>query len=161
MKPLFILPLLLCGFFISCATNNPLSRIEKHPARFEHLSENQKALAQEGRIEEGMHKDGVFIALGNPDSVTSTLENGSTYEDWKYYGLAPVYRQRFGISIGTGFGLHGRRGLRSRYYSPYGGFLGRRSGFLYSPSIDYVPRLNAVIRFEGDHVSGYKLNQSN
>jgi len=160
MKLIFILPLVLCGFLVSCATNNPLSRIEKHPARFEHLSESHKALAQEGRIEEGMHKDGVFIAMGDPDRIVSTLENGSKFEDWKYLDLSPVYHQRFGVSIGSRFGS--KFGHRGRFFNSHNsGFFGRRGGFIYSPSVSYVSRLNAVIRFENDHVKGYKLNQSN
>ena len=148
MKAL-LLPSLLCVFIVSCAST-PTSRIEKYPAKFANLSESQKELVQEGRIEEGMHKDGVLIAMGNPDRVTETLENGEEKEEWNYFSLQPVYTQRFGVSIGLG----------SRYYDRYNRGYYRRNSFWGGSSIDYVPRLSAVVQFEDDHVEGYKIRNS-
>lgn len=146
MKSL-ILPSLLCAFIVSCATT-PSSRIEKHPQKYANLPQKDKELVQQGRIDEGMHKDGVYLAMGKPDRITRTLENGNQGEEWNYYSLQPVYTQRFGVSIGIGnnYGYYG-----NRY---------RRSGWWYSPSIDYVPRLSAIVQFDGDQVDGYKIRTS-
>jgi len=50
------------------------------------------------------------------------------------------------IGIGSGYGHYG-----NRY---------RRSGWWYGPSVNYVPRLSAVVQFEGDQVDGYKIRTS-
>ena len=163
---LFLLPLIACGFLVSCATN-PVSRIKKNPEKFASLSESEKSLVQEGKIEEGMHKDGVFLALGEPDRIVSTLEDGDEYEDWSYFGLKPIYRQSFGVSIGSSYGHRFSRGFGggfrgSGFHGSSFGFFGRRrGGFLLGSSVGYVPTLSALIRFEDDQVKGYKLRESN
>jgi len=139
----FLLPSILCAFVVSCASN-PTSRIQKNPDKFASLSPSDQQLVQRGEIDEGMSKDAVFLAYGKPDVVKQTLNNGLKLEEWGYYSLEPVYRHRLsiGIGIGNGYGYYGRR---------------NRSNVWYGPSIDYVPRVSAVIQFQDDYVHGYRI----
>lgn len=165
MKAL-LLPSVLALFVVSCASHNPASRAEKYPERFANLNTSEQEEVQQGRISEGMSKDGVFIALGNPDNIINQLENGTETEEWSYYTLTPTIRQNFGFGIGYG-GYGGHGGFRGR--RGYGGFGGyghsgrfgsRYSSFLYSPQINYSPSLSAVVEFDGDYVSSYKVRKS-
>jgi len=118
----------------SCTPSTPQARIAKNPALFESLSNSDKENAQQGKIERGMHKDAVNIALGKPAGVSQGNRNGKTYEKWGYTSISPVYRNN----------LHpyGYYGYGRRHCSRYG------YGFGYSPQVYYVQRTAATIEFD-------------
>lgn len=65
------------------------------------LSPEQQMMVQQGRICEGMTKDAVYLAWGNPNSQPVTgQQDGKTYEKWLYYTYQPVMVDSVGIGIG-------------------------------------------------------------
>jgi len=136
-----------------------LTRIEKNPERFASLSPDQQELAEQGKIEKGMHKDGVYIAMGKPDKVTQGANSRGDYEQWNYYRLQPIITHRIGGYWGSGYG--GRFG--GRHSSGYGGRFGGRyssgyGGWGYSPTVTYIPRKSASVQFSGDYVDEYQYS---
>lgn len=67
------------------------SRIKERPEAFAQLPEKQKALVQQGEIAEGMNKDAVYIAWGQPDNVGRGRERGKAIEEWIYEGVRTEY----------------------------------------------------------------------
>lgn len=139
----YLLAGVLCLLWVSCSSS-PQTRIDKNPQLYSSLSPDQQAKVERGQIEQGLSKDGVFLAMGKPDKVTQGASKKGEYEQWNYYRMQPVMRHGFG----------GYWGLGSR---GYGSRCGRYSGWGYSPSITYIPRKSAIVRFEGDQVDEYQL----
>lgn len=72
---------------------------------FQQLTPEQQLMVQQGRICEGMTKDAVFLAWGNPNTPPVTgQQDGKTYEKWVYNVYQPVTVNT--ISIGGGW-CHG------------------------------------------------------
>ncbi len=151
------LTLLLCAIttlFISSCVNQLERRISSNPKIYHSLSSSDQRLVQQGRIREGMAKEGVFLALGHPDQVASGRQRGADIEKWTYFGSRPVYINDYnmgygglgwgGMGMGMGWGGYGGRGCG---YSPY--------GYGYSPSVMYVPYKAVSVTFRGNRVSEY------
>jgi len=129
---------ILVTVFVSCSAG-PLKRIEKNPSKFLALEAKHQELVKKGKIDTGMPTDGVFLAMGEPDSVTEVSLNGTQQEEWNYYSLEPSVRNHFG----------GFWSLGGRY----------RSGWSIGPTIEYHPRLSAQIQIENGEVSGYRMRK--
>ncbi len=159
MKKLLLLPL-LAVFAVSCSSSRtPAKRIEKNAEAYNKLSARHQELVENGRIEEGMSREAVLLAWGEPGTKTEGQLKGRSFEKWSYTGLAPVYRQSFGGGFGYGHGFrrfgHGRFGRR--------GF-GHRGGFgsfgSFGTSVSYVPFRTAWVKFEGGRVESWQRGKS-
>ena len=152
MRKLLFLSLPLLALLASCSST-PTSRIAKNPALYEKLSAKDQKLVSEGRIDKGMTKPAVFLALGHPSSKVEGDKNGKKFEHWNYTVLTPVYTGGFRSHIG--YGRFGRGGFGRR------GFHGSNFGFGYHPSVSYVPRQGASVAFSDDRVSGWSVISRN
>lgn len=148
MKILLCLLLPLTAFFTSCSTT-PQSRIQRNPELFTKLSPKHQELVRQGRIDRGMTKPAVFLAMGNPDSKSIGEQRGKSFERWYYNVLVPVYTYGFSPYYGYGYG-HG-----------YGYWDGGYYGFAMLPSVSYVPRLGSAIDFSSGKVTGWSSMQRN
>jgi hypothetical protein len=95
-----------------CATIE--SRKEERINSFNLLTTDQQNLVMQGRIAEGLSKDAVYIALGNPMRVLSEQINGVGTESW-VYGRVETYSVP-GPFFGPGY-VYGPYG--PRYYPGY------------------------------------------
>lgn len=90
----YLLPLItgVAVFLLgSCQTATPVSRISQNPVMYNMLSPEHQVLVQQGRICEGMTKDAVFLAWGNPNTPpVSGQQEGKAYEKWVYHVYQPV-----------------------------------------------------------------------
>lgn len=140
----FILPLTV--FLSSCSTT-PTTRIQQNPHLFAKLSDKHQELVREGRIDRGMTKPAVFLALGHPDNKTVGEQHGKSFEKWNYNVMVPIYRHGFSPYYGYGWGRYGRRG---GYY-----------GLGISPSVHYVPRHGSAVEFRSGKVTGWSTVKRN
>ena len=134
----------LALLLVSC-TSPIQRRIEKNPQIYSGLNEHQKALVQQGTIEEGMSKEAVFLSWGRPDRVASGTKQGKAYERWSYTGYDSVPT----MSVGFGMGYGGYRGRHGYVYADpiyYGG-----------PAFDYVPYEAARVEFLNKKVSAWSI----
>lgn len=91
---------------VSCQTATPLTRIDQNPVMFRTLSPEHQVMVQQGRICEGMSKDAVYLAWGNPNaSPVFGQRDGQAYEKWVYNVYRPVMVDSVGF--GTGCWHHG------------------------------------------------------
>ncbi|MDR1144769.1 MAG: hypothetical protein LBK71_01360 [Verrucomicrobiales bacterium] len=75
---LLLLPLMFSG----CSTI--ASRVAEREQAFNLLTKEQQRIVMQGRISEGLSKDGVYIALGRPLRVLREQMDGITSESWVY-----------------------------------------------------------------------------
>ena len=152
----------LCALSALCVMScvHPLeNRIAKNPQLYQSLSSSDQLLVQQGRIREGMSKEGVFLALGRADQVATGKQKGSSIEKWTYMGNRPVFADSFGLGFGNmGYGGFGGRG--SGYGGRGYGYGGRGYGcgpygYGYSPSVIYVPYKSATVTFRNNRVTEY------
>jgi len=105
MRKKIIIPVvatLLTLVINSCAPTTPAKRIKKSPAVFEQLSPSDQELAKQGQIKEGMEKNAVLIALGQPSRVNAGSKDGVPFEKWFYTDATQAYNS---VSYGhVGFG---------------------------------------------------------
>lgn len=150
-----VLSLLTLGAAIgltSCAS--PVERrIERNPEIYNKLSDSDKVLINQGRIREGLSKEGVFLAWGRPDQVAEGSQKGSKIEKWTYVGTQPVYSQSMGWGWGgPGWGWGGGYGY-GRGWGYYGAWDPYWGG--YGPTVTYVPYKAASVTFRGNRVTEY------
>lgn len=139
--------LALAGLVISC-TSARERRITNNPQIYQSLTTSDQLLVQQGRIREGMTKEGVFLAYGRPDSVAQGRQKGSSVEQWTYMSTQPVYANTFGMGIGYGRGW-GYRGYGCGYYGAWDPYWNM------GPSVVYVPYKAASVTFRGNRVTEY------
>ena len=147
-----LLYILIAGsslFIYSCATN-PVQRIDKYPDKYSNLPPDEQSLVEDGRITEGMSKDAVYLALGKPDDVGFASKGGEEFEIWSYITQSPIVRNRIGFHGGFGGFGHGRFGRSGRF--------GRFGGFGFGPSVTYVPRRTAIVKFSEGLVAEYQVS---
>lgn len=122
----------------SCQTSSPLSRIDRNPTMFGMLSPEQQVLVQQGRICEGMSKDAVFLAWGNPNNTPLTgQQDGVPYEKWVYTVYQPVMMNTVGFGGGCWY---------------HGGWSGAGLG----ASTAYVPQEAAWVIFQNNKVTSWE-----
>ncbi|MBR5879919.1 MAG: hypothetical protein IKY91_10200 [Akkermansia sp.] len=115
-----------------------MSRISKNPVIYQVLSPEQQLMVQQGKICEGMSKEAVFLAWGNPNTEPVLgQQNGVSYEKWVYLIYQPVMMNTVGFSAGC-----------------WGG------GPCYGPAVGastaYVPQETAWVMFENDKVTSWE-----
>lgn len=94
-------------FLESCQTATPMTRIDQNPVMFRQLPPAQQLLVQQGRIYEGMTKDAVYLAWGNPNTPPVTgQQDGVAYEKWVYNVYQPVMVDSFSMGTGCWNGPH-------------------------------------------------------
>jgi len=142
-SPTLLLLALLCGLALpGCETLNPAQRrASRNPELFASLSQKEKNLVDQGRIEEGMSRDAVYLAWGRPGRVMSGSRNGQGREKWAYFHTAPVQTTSIGFG---GFANH-------PFYANYGfhpafGY-GFGPGWGMSTGIDYLPYIGSTVEF--------------
>ncbi len=128
----------------SCATNTPTTRIKKSPEIFQQLSPADQELAQKGQVKEGMERNAVIIALGEPNKMSKGSKNGVAFEKWYYASARPVYST--GVNIGLGYGGFGRRAYsRRRFgYNSLGGF----GEYGIHQRVRYVKSISSIVEFD-------------
>ena len=143
----------MLSVLISSCVSPRERRIASNPQLYQSLTTSDQLLVQQGRIREGMTKEGVFLSYGRPDSVAVGKQKGVSIEKWTYMGSQPVYTNSFGMSMGWGGGYRGYRGYRGLGYGycgpwdPYWGNMGT--------SVMYVPYKAASVTFRGNRVTEY------
>lgn len=125
--------------FASCAPVTPDARINANPTLYGKLSEKEKALVREGRIEKGMSPEAVFLAWGKPAREYEGHERGKSTMRWDYEGATPVYGSGWG-----GYYGYGPYGMRPYY------------GYAMGPEITYVPYRRASVWFENRRVTSWE-----
>lgn len=122
----------------SCQTITPATRINQNPVMYNMLSPEQKVMVQQGQICEGMSKDAVYLAWGNPNTPPITgLQDGVSYEKWVYTTYQPVMVDSFNTGFGCGYGHHW-----------HGGGI--------SSSTAYVPQEAAWVMFQNGKVTAWE-----
>jgi hypothetical protein len=77
----------LLGLLAACATATTLeTRKQDRSAAYAALSEEQRALVEEGKIKTGMSPDAVYIAWGPPSEVLESESAEGHMTVWIYYG---------------------------------------------------------------------------
>lgn len=137
---------------VSCTS--PIERrIASNPEIYNKLPDSDKTLVSQGRIREGLGKEGVFLAWGRPDDVAGGSSRGVKTEKWTYVSSRPVYTDTFwggpGWGWGGGFGY-------GRGYGYYGAWDPYWAGYGYGPSsVTYVPYKAGSVTFKNNRVVEY------
>lgn len=143
------LAVLALGMVLGLAScTSPIDRrIERNPEIYSKLSDSDKVLVSQGRIREGLNKEGVFLAWGRPDQVAEGSQKGVKLEKWTYVGTQPVFIDNFGWGPGAGMGRFGRGFGYYGAWDPYWGG--------YGPTVTYVPYKAASVTFRSNRVTEY------
>ena len=125
----------------SCQTVTPATRISQNPVMFRQLTLEQQLLVQQGRICEGMTRDAVYLAWGNPNTPPVTgQQNGVAYEKWVYNVYQPVMVDS--LTVGPGC-----------WHGPCWG------GASMGTSTAYVPREAAWVMFQNNVVTAWESSR--
>lgn len=146
--PFALLSAAALALLASC-TSPIVKRIERNPEIYNSLSTRHKELVQQGRVEEGMSKQAVFIAWGRPDRASKGSKSGKSYEKWSYTGYDAAYTRGWGYGGYPG-GYWGRGYGRSCYYD---------HAFFYEPMTTYVPYEAARVEFLSGRVSAWSTSR--
>lgn len=137
----------------SCVTSTPTTRIKKSPEVFQQLSPADQELAKQGQVKQGMERNAVLIALGEPDKISQGSKDSKAFEKWYYASSRPVHRT--GVNIGLGYGGYGRGGYgrggyRSHGRYGYGGYgrHGGYGGYGLNHGVTYVNSLSSIVEFD-------------
>ena len=134
-----LLASLLVVVQVACQSVTPADRIGTNPVMFRTLTPEHQTLVQQGRICEGMSKDAVYLAWGNPDTAPVVgQQNGSSYEKWIYLEYVPVVVDTIGFGAGCG------------YHGPL--YCGSGVG----TSTTMVPRESAWVMFQNNIVTAWE-----
>ncbi len=147
MKAILLLFIPLAAVLTSCVST-PASRIQKNPAIYNRLSDKHQDLVRQGKIERGMTKPAVYLALGAPNSKTEGVQHGKRFERWNYNTLVPVYNYGFGPYYGYSHGYGYGCGYGGSYY-----------GMGFYPNVYYEPRHAATVQFSRGKVTGWSRKQ--
>lgn len=148
MKKLLLL-ILPIAFLAACTPEASVNRrIEKNPEWYGELSQNQQLLVKQGRVEEGMSKNAVFLAWGPPDHVRKGRKSGSDIETWIYDDYVPHIQHRIGVSYGPGWGRYGGYGYG--IYDPFWGlpYYGHDVHYSRTPTAKAVFRNGRVVEWQ-------------
>lgn len=110
------------------------------------LPSSHQDLVDQGRIKQGMSKEAVFLAWGNPEIKSDGEEDDVRFERWIYTRLTPIYTNSFD-------GYYGYGG----YYPSYSGYGRRRGyGYGYNSGVAYIKSKAASVDFKNDRVSRWQ-----
>lgn len=140
----------LCALLLAGCTTTVARRIEKYPEAFNALSDRHKALVRQGRIDEGMGRDAVWLAWGSATRVATGSIAGKTYERWSYRGYDPV--------IGAGMRYSGVNSWNNwnGWNGPFLGYGGFVEPYAYpDPLLNYVPYEARCVEFTSGRVSAW------
>jgi len=136
--------LTLFALLTGCASVSPRDqRIATNGEWYNALNHDDQLLVTQGRIREGMGKNAVFLAWGQPDSVTSGTDGGKPVETWIYTTYRP--------QVVTGFGM----GFPAYYGMGYYGY-GGPSVF---HDVVYSEEPAAMVKFENARVVAWQARQ--
>lgn len=152
MKILFLLSLAAAFTCVSCTSSSPDTRIGNNPTMYDRLPSSQQVLVDKGQIKQGMSKEGVFLAWGNPDAKVEGEESGKFFERWTYTRLTPIHTNSVNFGYGRGYGCN-------RGYNPYGYYGGGRYG--YSQDVTYVQTKAASVDFKDGRVTRWQRGKLN
>lgn len=134
--------------FTGCTVVTPQTRVQQNQAMFDQLSATERDLVLKGTITEGMTKDTVYLAWGQPDAATTGSDRGKATETWRYATMRPVYYGG-GIGYGMGMGYYGGRGYGRGFYP----------AFDMSITPQYVPVTSSVVRFHAGRVVAWEASE--
>jgi hypothetical protein len=93
-------------FLQGCATKSTVqTRKQERSVAYTALSDEQKALVEQGKIKAGMSEDAVYIAWGKPNQVLHSGDAGGESTTWLYHGTTTDEYVYWNSS--TGPGRHG------------------------------------------------------
>lgn len=143
LSPTILALALLAGLVLpGCETLNPAQRrINKNPEIFAGLSEKEKTLVEEGRVQEGMSRDAVYLAWGRPGRVMSGSRRGQDREKWAYFHTAPVQTTSIGFGGYASHPFYSSYGFHPAYGYGYG------PGWGMSTGVDYLPYISSTVEF--------------
>lgn len=138
MKALFLT--LTAVLLASCSTTSMRERrIAENPAYFATLSGTEQALVHAGKIQLGMARETVLLALGRPSRLLEgEATGGKRTETWIYQGQQPVYVDH----AWDDYPVIGRCGRVSMVHT--------------GPSYVYVPYVRARVQFTDGKVSAWE-----
>ncbi len=87
MLPFQCCALVLAALVSGAGCSTVSSRAEERPQAFENLPQAERELVKQSKINAGMSKDAVYIALGKPDKIIPGTPNGKPGETWAYFGV--------------------------------------------------------------------------
>src|SRR5438552_2771487 len=130
MKPRFLSRLLMISlacsalFLAGCATAS--YRISHHPEIYQRLSPSDQQLVSAGQIRNGMPRDAVYLAWGQPEQTSMANVRGVLSETWIYlasYNSYPYYPYPYPFYGGVGLSrILGRRLLNFYFDAHLGPF---------------------------------------
>lgn len=120
----------------ACVPATPTARIEREPSVFQSLPPQHQQLVREGRICNGMSKDGVRLAWGRPDAVYEGSRKGRNADRWDFFHLRPVFVDGF---------------TYGQPWSPMPGW-----GYHVPGEVAYVPYRAATVWFVGGKVEEWE-----
>ena len=123
----------------NCTVGTPQARIEGNYALYESLPEKHRELVSQGRIDKGMSKSAVYLALGDPSRKVRGFRDDAHFERWDYTRLQPRYYHSFHSFYGSGWGC-------GRGYHGYG----------FAPTVEYVPYRSSSVIFKRDVVDSWE-----
>ena len=123
---------------------------------YDQLPSSHQALVDQGRIKQGMSKEAVFLAWGNPEIKADGEENSIRFERWTYTRLSPIYTT--GFSGHYGFDGYAPYGYAPYGYAPYGYGYGRCRGYGYGyhNQVVYAKSKAASVDFKNDRVTRWQ-----
>ena len=78
-------------------------RVSSFPGMYSKLNEDEKKAVQMGQVREGMSRDAVYLAWGNPTRIMTGKREGKAYERWGYMAYQPVVMDGYGVGMGMGY----------------------------------------------------------
>ncbi|RFC43721.1 MAG: hypothetical protein DVB23_002560 [Verrucomicrobia bacterium] len=137
------LALALAFLLSGCTTvSGPDQRIAQNPAWYSELKQEDQLLIRQGRIREGMGKNAVFLAWGNPDSVTTGTDRGKPVETWTYLTYQPQFVSGFGMGVPAYYGM---------------GYYGYGPGVF--QDVIYTQEPAAMVQFENSRVVAWQARR--
>ena len=152
-----------CSALILAGCSTIETWISENPDMFNRLSENDRALVQQGKIRDGMPQDGVYLAWGRPDGRTRGFVRGRAAETWIYntttsapggYGFGGLGYGGFGYGGYGGYGYLRRHHYGRHLYYGYGPFF---DPFYYRRGSDIVSYPERTVSFQNGRVVAFQF----
>lgn len=125
---------------VSCAPSTPAARIQANPAVFENLSPAHRELVRQGRLENGMSPDAVYIAWGRPAREFTGSEQGVSTRRWDYADTQAVFTDNtFGPGRASSWGGYHR--------------------YDFTTQVTHIPYRRASVWFHNDRVTGWEQSR--